>query len=73
MKFSELCKIQKDWEQERNLEELNTLAYGLFRMQEELDEAKEAVGLYELFTEVGDVVIFAHSLLFKLCDQLEVP
>lgn len=70
---SELIHAQRDFEIPRGLNTYNTHWLSLMRMYEELGEATEAY-LHEtpkdLATEVCDVVIFAHSLLGRLAEQM---
>lgn len=70
---SELIQAQRDFEIPRGLNNYNTHWHSLLRMQEELSEAIEAY-LHEtpqaLATEVVDVVIFSHSLLGRLAEQM---
>jgi hypothetical protein len=70
---AELIEAQRHFEAERGLDTFNTIAYGLYRTQVELDEAKHAHE-YEtpadLLIELIDVQIFTHSLMGKLANQL---
>lgn len=70
---AELIHAQRDFEIPRGLNTYNTYWHSLLRMQEELSEAIEAY-LHEtpqaLATEVVDVVIFSHSLLGRLAEQM---
>jgi len=73
--YAEGIRHQNNFEHTRGLSELNSIAYGLLRMQEELLEAlyEQLKGdLEKLFIEVLDVTIFAHSVLAKLCEELEI-
>lgn len=73
--YAEGIRTQQDFESERGLTQLNSIAFGLLRMQEELLEAQYEHlkgDLEKLLIEVLDVSIFAQSVLAKLCDELGV-
>lgn len=70
---AELIHAQRDFEIPRGLNTYNTHWLSLMRMYEELGEATDAEIAGDnrhLATEVVDVVIFAHSLLGRLCEEL---
>lgn len=70
---AELIQAQRDFEQPRGLDTYNTHWHSLMRIQGELSEAVEAY-LHEtpkdLAVEIIDVVIFAHSMLGRIADEL---
>lgn len=67
---AELILAQKDFEQPRGLDRHNTYWHSLMRMQGELSEAVEAYFEGQPKELAVDVVIFAHSMLGKLADEL---
>lgn len=72
--LSEIIRIQATFERERNLYGLNTKEYGLGRMAEELEEAKQELDDPEkMLVEVADVVIFGMSVMLHLLDELGLP
>lgn len=73
--YAQSIREQRLFEEPRGLEEFNTIAFRLLRLQEELLEAQyEAYkgNLEALLTEVIDVTIFAHSIISKLCEELGI-
>jgi len=73
--YAEGIRTQQDFESERGLTQLNSIAFGLLRMQEELLEAQYEHlkgDLEAMLVEVIDVTIFAHSVIGQLCEALGV-
>lgn len=69
----ELIIMQKEFEAPRGLDKFNSPKYSMSRIQNEVDEAVEALNEGDtraLAVELVDVIIFAHSLLGKLADEL---
>lgn len=72
---AEIIHQQREFESERGLDTYNTIQFGLLRLYEEVNEAFQA---YQneppenLMYELIDVVIFAHSLLGRVAENLNI-
>lgn len=73
--YAESIREQREFEQARGLDEYNTIAFGLLRLQEELLEAQHEhlKGDNEaMLVEIIDITIFAHSVIGQLCEALGI-
>lgn len=70
MKLSELVAHQREWEGSRGIKNGND---GIDRIQNELDEAREAVDPEHRIWEIIDVLIISAGSIATLADKLSIP